>query len=61
MESFHGTLKRECIWPHEFSNYQQAGAAISEAFRDYNRNRLYPAPKFVPSDEFTASWEAAHG
>ena len=58
IESFHGTLKREYIWPHDLANYQQAEAVISEAFRDYNRNRLHSALKYVPPDEFTASWGA---
>ena len=58
IESFHGTLKREYIWPHDFSNYQEAEAVISEAFRDYNRSRLHSALKYVPPDEFLASWEA---
>ena len=34
IESFHGTLKREYVWPHDFSNYQETEAAISEVFRD---------------------------
>ena len=57
IESFHGTLKREYIWPHDL-NYQEAEAVISEAFRDYNRSRLHSALKYVPPDEFMASWEA---
>ena len=60
IEAFHGTLKREYIWPHDFSNYQQAEAVIAEAFRDYNRNRLHSALKYVPPDEFLASWEERH-
>ena len=32
IEAFHETLKREYIWPHDFGNYQQAEAAIAEAF-----------------------------
>ncbi len=60
IEAFHGTLKREYIWPHDFANYQQAEAVIAEAFRDYNRNRLHSALKYVPPDEFLTSWEAAH-
>ena len=58
IEAFHGTFKREYIWPHDFANYQQAEAVISEAFRYYNRNRLHSALKYVPPDGFTASWEA---
>ena len=57
MEWFHGTLKREYIWPHDFANYQEAEAVISEAFRDYNHARLHSALKYVPSNEFLVSWE----
>ena len=60
IEAFHGTLKRECIRPHDLANYQQAEAVMAETFRDYNRNRLHSALKYVPPDEFLASWEAAH-
>ena len=60
IESFHGTLKREYIWPHDFANYTEAEAAISEAFRDYNRARLHSALKYVPPDEFLASWKERH-
>ena len=58
MEWFHGTLKREYIWQHDFSNHQEAEAVISDAFRDYNRSRLHSALEYVPPDEFLASWEA---
>ena len=58
IESFHRSLKQEYIWPHDFANYQQA--VIAAAFRDYNRNRLHPATKYVPPEEFHASWEAEH-
>ena len=58
IESFHNTLKREYIWPHDCANYQEAEATISEAYRDYNQNRLHSALKYVPPDEFLAPWEA---
>ena len=32
IESFHGTLKSEYIWPNDFANYQKTEAAISVAF-----------------------------
>lgn len=57
IESSHGTLKREYIWPQDFSNYQETEAVISEAFRDYNRSRLHSVLKYVLPDEFLASWE----
>ena len=52
MERFHGTLKREYVWPHDFPNHQEAEAVISEAFRGYDRSRLHSAPEYVPPDEF---------
>ena len=58
IEPFHNTLKREYIWPHDFANYQAAEATIAEAYHDYNQNRLHSALKYVPPDEFLASWEA---
>ena len=58
--SFHGTLKREYIWPHDLANYPQAEAVIPEAFRDYSRNRPHSALKYVPPDESTTSWEVEH-
>ena len=48
IEAFHGILKREYIWPHDFANYQQAEAVISETSWDYNRNRLHSVLKYVP-------------
>ena len=58
--SFHATLEHEYIWPHDLANYQQAEAVIPAAFRDCSRNRLHSALKYLPPDEFTASWEAEH-
>ena len=58
IESFHCTLKREYVWPHVFANYTEAEAVTSRAFRDYNRTRLHSALRYVPPDEFLASWKA---
>lgn len=41
VESFHGTLKREYIWPHEFARFQDAKVVLAEAFEDYNKNRIH--------------------
>ena len=60
IESFHGTLKLEYIWPHDFANYQEAEAVIAAAFRDYNQARPHSALKYVPPDEFMATWDAEH-
>ena len=55
IESFHGTLKLEYIWPHDFANYQEAEAVIAAAFRDYNQARLHSVLKYVPPDECSGS------
>ena len=56
IESFHGTLKSECIWPNDFANYQKTEAAISVALLDYNRNCLHSTLRYVPPNEFAEVW-----
>ena len=36
VESFHGTLKREYVWPHDFARFHDAEAVLAKAFVDYN-------------------------
>ena len=42
-ESFHKTLKKEYLWPHEFANCQEAEIVIVDAFVDYNPKRIHSA------------------
>lgn len=56
VESFHKTLKKEYIWPHDFKNYQEAEIAIADAFKDYNRNRIHSALGYRPPYEFLSSY-----
>ena len=55
IESFHKTLKEEYIWPMDFANYQQAEAAIKEAFTDYNQHRIHSSIGYLTPYEFIAS------
>ena len=55
VESFRDSL--ECIWPHDFADYQQAGAAIAAAFGEHDRARPRSALRHVPPEEFHASRE----
>ncbi len=57
IESFHKTLKKEYIWPYDFQNYQEAEIAISNAFIDYNRNRIHSALGYKTPYEFLEQWE----
>ena len=36
VESFHKTLKKEHVWPHEFASCQEAAQVLEDAFVDYN-------------------------
>ena len=60
VESFHGKLKKEYIWPHDFSNYQEAAPVLEKAFVDYNQHRIHSALKYITPAEFVAQWEMKH-
>jgi len=57
VESFHKTLKKEYLWPHEFTNFQQAEVIISDAFVDYNHSRIHSALGYLTPIEFEKQWE----
>lgn len=54
IESFHGKFKREYVWPQEFRTFQEAEAAIKEAFVDYNSVRPHSSLKYMTPYEFVA-------
>lgn len=60
VESFHKTLKKEYIWPHEFANYQEAEVVLTKARIDYNGARIHSALGYLTPDEFTELWEMTH-
>ena len=60
VESFHKTLKKEYIWPHEFANYQEAEIILTKARIDYNGSRIHSALGYLTPDEFTELWEMTH-
>ena len=43
MESFHGTLKWEHVWPDEFVKFQDAEAVLVRVFADCNDYRIHLA------------------
>ena len=57
VESFHGTLKREYIWPHEFAHFQDAEVILARAFVDYNEHRIHSALGYVTPNEFALRLE----
>ena len=60
VESFHKTLKKEYIWPHEFANYQQAESILAKAHADYNSSRIHSALGYLTPEEFMELWEMTH-
>lgn len=57
VESFHKTLKKEYLWPHEFANYQEAEAVITKAYSDYNQFRIHSSLGYITPNEFLIQWE----
>ena len=57
VESFHGTLKREYVWPHEFVRFQDAEVVLARAFADYNNDRIHSALGYVTPNEFARKVE----
>jgi putative transposase len=60
IESFHGRMKREYIWPREFKDYQEAEIAIAEAFIDYNEGRIHSSLDYKTPNEFLSEWRMTH-
>ncbi len=58
MESFHKSLKKEYVWPRDFETFQDAEAAISYAFEDYNQNQVHSAIGYATPSEFGTAWRA---
>ncbi len=61
IESFHGTLKTEYIWPMEFSCFEEALECIEKAFCDYNNVRLHSALGYMTPNEYYRKWMREHG
>jgi len=57
VESFHKTLKKEYLWPHEFASYQQAEIILTDAFADYNNSRIHSSLGYLTPVEFEKQWE----
>jgi len=60
VESFHKTLKKEYIWPHEFANFSEAEIVLANAFADYNHSSIHSALGYLTPDEFMELWEMTH-
>jgi len=57
VESFHKTLKKEYLWPHEFANFQEAEVIVADAFVDYNHSRIHSSLGYLTPIEFEKQWE----
>ena len=57
VESFHGTLKGEYVWPHEFARFQDAEVILAKAFAGYNKDRIHSALGYITPNEFVLKLE----
>ena len=55
--SFHGALKGEYVWPHEFARFQDAEVVLAKAFVDYNKNIIHSALGYLTPNEFVLKLE----
>lgn len=60
LESFHGKLKFEYVWPADPESFQEAEEIILVAFIDYNKRRLHSATGYMPPAEFADKWREAN-
>ena len=60
VESFHGTLKKEYVWPHDFARFQDAEVVLAKAFVDYNEDRIHSALGYVTPSEFVCKLEGGN-
>ena len=60
VESFHGTLKREYVWPHDFASFQDAEVVLAKAFVDYNEDGIHYALGYVTPSEFVCKLDGGN-
>ena len=60
VESFHGTLKGEYGWPHEFARFQDAEVILAKAFAGYNKDRTHSALGYLTPNEFVLKLEGGN-
>ena len=60
VESFHGTLKKEYVWPHDFARFQDAEVVLAKAFVDYNEDRIHSALGYITPSEFVCKLEGGN-
>ena len=58
--SFHGTLKKEYVWPHDFARFQDAEVVRAKVFVDYNENRIHSALGYITPSEFVCKLDGGN-
>jgi len=61
IESFHGKIKMDYIWLHEFERFQDAEPVLAAAFEDYNKIRPHSSLSYMSPDQFLNQWNREHG
>ena len=60
VESFHETLKREYVLPHEFAHFQDVEVILARAFADYNEYKIHSALGYITPNEFALRSECGN-
>lgn len=52
IERFFKSLKQECVWQHQFKNYEEAKVYIDKWIKEYNEERPHQSLKYLTPNEF---------
>ena len=59
-ESFHVTLKKGYVWPHDFARFQDAEVVLAKAPVDYNEDKIYSALDYITPNELVCKLEGGN-
>ncbi|MEM0134284.1 MAG: IS3 family transposase [Thermoplasmatales archaeon] len=60
IESFHSSLKTECIWINDIEIFEDARTLMEYAFIDYNIVRPHSSIEYLPPEEFERMWNESN-
>ena len=61
IESFHGSIKTDYIWPNDIRDFNEGSNIVEYAFNDYNHTRPHSSIMFLSPKEFRKRWNSDPG
>ena len=60
MGSFRGTLKKECVWSHDFARFRDVEVVLAKAFVGYSEDRIYSVLGYLTPGELVCKLEGGN-